>query len=262
MWHNYKKIIEKSNVDLGDRRKTINIESYNLKKFTRKKINQAFEVYLTKTGRKHSSFKKGKVKLMKEWGIDEYTAYHITENFEGEYLLDKNNEVMNFPKRGKNIPEDILMRILGNMNIDPIWFFIEPLTAPVRFLEENALIVNKNNEENLLIIPIYEKIEQLTQKVTSEIELNQSILTFLELNFIKKNEMHPIFRYPNYAFIKLKNEYCLTNLWEQDLVLEKSFIVYNRDSLKLSKITHSSDISLNSQNFILGKILLTLENLI
>jgi len=205
-----------------------------------------------------SSFKKGKVKFMKEWNIDEYTAYHITENFDIDYELDKSNEVTNFPRRGKNIPEDILMRILGNMNIDPIWFFIEPLTAPVRFLDENFLPEYKKNDSGLTI-PIYEQINQLTQEVKSQITLDSNILEFLDLGFIKSNEFHPIFRYPNYAFIRIKNEYCLTNLWDQELASNNSYVIYGKENLKLDKMKYQNELEKNS--FVLGKIMLILNNL-
>ena len=136
-------------------------------------------------------------------------AYHITELFPEniEYTETPNGKKVKFPMRGKNISEDLLMRILANMNIDPVWLLSEPLDTPVRFLDTSA---KSKKYKSQIIIPVYQNLNQLSENNT-DIILDETFLKLLGLDFITSNEKHPIFRYYNYIFVEINNNLYLAN---------------------------------------------------
>jgi len=238
------------------------ILTYEIKKFTRKKLNKAFKAYIERdSSYKHLSFKRAKVKLMKDWGIDEYTAYHISEAFDDKIKILKGK--VEFPKRGKNIPEDLLMKMLGNMNIDANWFFTEGLNSPVRFLD-NELPQNDNssNIKNEITIPVYNDLKQLTDTNPLTVGLTKSILEFLGLGHIKSNEKHPIFQYYNFVFAKVNNSYYLTDLWDQDLKENETFLVYKTSDMSFEILEYKEIILKSNEVFTLGRVLTILKKLV
>jgi hypothetical protein len=262
MWSNLHNLITEKDIK-GDE------VTYEIKKFLRKKLDKAFRVYLEKERKykdednndKELSFKRAKVKFMvDDCGIDEYTAYHITELFDNTINYDSSKKVI-FPKRGKNIPEDLLMKILGKMEIDANWFFIESMDSPVKFIESNnsSKSVDIKNE---IIIPIYENLAQLTNPEPLTVSFSKSILSFLGLNYINLNEKHPIFQYYNFVFIKVKDTYYLTNLWDQDLRDDSIFLVYGKSNM-LFEVLDDVDVKKRQQEvFILGKVLTSFQKLV
>ena len=245
--------------------------TYEIKKFIRKKLNIAFKAYIERDGKyKHLSFKRAKVKYMIDWGIDEYTAYYITEPFkeEIEYLKLKAKSVnaelptekVVFPRRGKNIPEEVLMKILGNMNIDSNWFFVDSLSSPVRFLDTKLPKNEKIKDE--IIIPVYKDLKQLTELNPLTVSLNRSILNFLGLGHINSNEKHPIFQYYNFVFAKIGNQYHLTNLWDQDLRENSIFLVYKKSDMQFNVLKQQEILNSQNEFFTLGRILTVFEKLL
>lgn len=237
--------------------------TYDIKKFIRKKLNQAFNVYMKKnTLYSELSFKRAKVKFMLDWGIDEYTAYHITEPFDEEisYIDFKGETRVAFPKRGKNIAEDLIMKILSNMDIDPIWFFMEPLSSPVRMI--NPKITQLADIKNEITIPIYNDLKQLTESNPLTVSFNRSILQFLGLSYINSNEKHPIFQYYNYVFAKVNNSYYLTDLWDQDLRENEKFLVYKKSDMSFEILKYQEVLLKTNEVFTLGRVLTVLEKLI
>jgi len=245
--------------------------TYEIKKFIRKKLNLAFKAYMERNDKyKHLSFKRAKVKYMMEWGIDEYTAYYITEPFneEIEYVKLKAKstgaeiptEKVIFPKRGRNIPEDSLMKILGNMNIDPTWFFVDSLGSPVRFIDPK---LPKNEEiKTEIAVPVYRDLKQLTDLNPLTVGLNRSVLDFLGLGYINSNEKHPIFQYYNFVFAKVNNSYYLTDLWNQDLKEDESFLVYKKSDMNFEVLSYKDVLLKTNEVFTLGRVLTVLKKLV
>jgi len=238
------------------------ILTYEIKKFTRKKLNQAFKAYMERNNKyKHLSFKRAKVKFMREWGVDEYTAYHISELFKDD--IEYRNDKVVFPKRGKNIPEDLLMIMLGNMNIDANWFFTEGLNSPVRFLDDKLPKNNsKSKIKNELTIPIYKDLKQLAESNPLTVSFNRSILQFLGLSYINLNEKHPIFQYYNYVFAKVNNSYYLTDLWNQDLRENEKFLVYKKSDMNFEILKYQEILLKTNEVFTLGRVLTVFKKLI
>ncbi len=245
--------------------------TYEIKKFIRKKLNIAFKAYIERDGKyKHLSFKRAKVKYMIDWGIDEYTAYYITEPFKEEIEYSKLKSKANgseiptekvvFPRRGKNIPEEVLMKILGNMNIDSNWFFVDSLSSPVRFLDTKLPKNEKIKDE--IIIPVYKDLKQLTELNPLTVSLNRSILNFLGLGHINSNEKHPIFQYYNFVFAKIGNQYHLTNLWDQDLRENSIFLVYKKSDMQFNVLKQQEILNSQNEFFTLGRILTVFEKLL
>jgi len=233
---------------------------YEIKKFIRKKLNQAFEDYLKDHPYSKLSFKRAKVKLMLDWGIDEYMAYHITELFPEniEYTETPNGKKVKFPMRGKNISEDLLMRILANMNIDPVWLLSEPLDTSVRFLDTSA---KSKKYKSQIIIPVYQNLNQLSENNT-DIILDETFLKLLGLDFITSNEKPPIFRYYNYIFVEINNNLYLANLWDQDLNGNDEFLVYKESDIDFEILKNKEIIARKEELFVLGKILAKIKNII
>ena len=251
----YKTLIELSELN----HKSQEAYDYEIKKFIRKKIDQSFKAYFEKNPKySQLNFKRRKVKYMTLWGIDDYTAYHITELFDEEVKYNDSGKVI-FPKRGKNIPEEILMKIIGNMEIDANWFFNAPLNIPVKFLTEKPQREEIKQDE--IKIPVYNDLPQLTQLEPRTVKLNRSILEFLGLDFINSNHMHPIFKYYNYVFAKIKNSYYLTDLWNQDLKENETFLIYRKNSMEFAILNTAQDELNQGTDFVLGRVLTSLNKM-
>ncbi|MBN2694462.1 hypothetical protein JXR93_07355 [bacterium] len=252
MWSNLEQIFKKyTNKSQSD---------YQIKHFVREKIDQAFKAYFKKLGKyQEDKFQRDKVAVLRdELRVDEYTAYHITNTLE-EMKLDSNGEAI-FPTRGKNIPEEQLYKILSYLGVDLYWFFIEPLEASVKFSNTESDFKRDIPTENSVNIPILEKIEDFSSGSYISQNFSIELLRFISKEYIVKNDFHPIFRYPHYAWINVNGEYYLSNLWEQELK-EGEFLFFSQKDNKIIFEKIEDLLKFKTENKIqLGRVLAKLTN--
>jgi len=73
--------------------------------------------------------------------------------------------------------------------------------------------------------------------------------------------MHPIFKYYNYVFAKIKNSYYLTDLWNQDLKENETFLIYRKNSMEFAILNTAQDELNQGTDFVLGRVLTSLNKM-